>query len=425
MDIHVVRPGDTLYELAYQYGVPMSRLIQDNQLPDPSQLVVGQTLVIQYPRSTYTVRSGDTLFSIARNAGVPLRQLLRNNPGLEGGDRIYSGQELVLTYQQEKQGVLSVNGYAYPNIAPALLQRTLPFLSSLAPFTYRPTVRGDLIPLSDNAMVAAAQVMGVRPLLHLANLTEADSFSGELAHALLSSPEARTRLADHLMELLHRNGYRGIDVDLESIFPEDAQNYVRFLFLLRERLEPLGYPLLAALAPKTSACQQGELYQGHDYRGLGEAADGVLLMTYEWGYAFGPPMAVAPLDQVRRVAEYALTEVPAEKIWLGIPNYGYDWPLPFVQGVTRAPSISNQRAIELAIEHDVAIQYDETAQAPFFHYTAADGTIHEVWFEDARSLSARLSLIAEYGFQGAGIWNLMRPFSQLWLVISSLYHIED
>ena len=112
MDIHVVRPGDTLYELAYQYGVPMSRLIQDNQLPDPSQLVVGQTLVIQYPRSTYTVRSGDTLFSIARNAGVPLRQLLRNNPGLEGGDRIYSGQELVLTYQQEKQGVLSVNGYA-------------------------------------------------------------------------------------------------------------------------------------------------------------------------------------------------------------------------------------------------------------------------------------------------------------------------
>jgi len=129
--------------------------------------------------------------------------------------------------------------------------------------------------------------------------------------------------------------------------------------------------------------------------------------------------------QVRAVLDYALTAVAPEKIFMGIPLYGYDWPLPFVQGVTRAPSISNQRAIELAIEHDVAIQYDETAQAPFFHYTAADGTIHEVWFEDARSLSARLSLIAEYGFQGAGIWNLMRPFSQLWLVISSLYHIED
>lgn len=103
---------------------------------------MGQTLVIQYPRSTYTVRSGDTLFSIARNAGVPLRQLLRNNPGLEGGERIYPGQELVLTYQQEKQGVLSVNGYAYPNIAPALLQRTLPFLSASPPSPTGPPSAG-------------------------------------------------------------------------------------------------------------------------------------------------------------------------------------------------------------------------------------------------------------------------------------------
>ena len=135
-------------------------------------------------------------------------------------------------------------------------------------------------------------------------------------------------------------------------------------------------------------------------------------------------MAVAPLRNVELVVDYALSEIPAEKIWMGIPNYGYDWPLPFVQGVTRAPSISNQRAIELAIQHNVAIQYDETAQAPFFHYTDAGGTIHEVWFEDARSLSARLALIAEYGFLGAGIWNLMRPFPQNWRVLNALYRIR-
>ena len=191
------------------------------------------------------------------------------------------------------------------------------------------------------------------------------------------------------------------------------------------RLNAEGWFTNVDLAPKTSANQPGLLYEAHNYARIGAVANTVLIMTYEWGYTYGPPMAVAPLNNVDRVLTYALTEIPREKILMGIPNYGYDWPLPFVQGVTRAPSISNQRAIELAIEHDVAIQYDETAQAPFFHYTAADGTIHEVWFEDARSLSARLSLIAEYGFQGAGIWNLMRPFSQLWLVISSLYHIED
>ena len=56
----------------------------------------------------------------------------------------------------------------------------------------------------------------------------------------------------------------------------------------------------------------------------------------KWGYAYGPPMAVAPMPQVRRVAEYALARIPAEKILLGVPNYGYDWTLPYVQGGPRA-----------------------------------------------------------------------------------------
>lgn len=135
-------------------------------------------------------------------------------------------------------------------------------------------------------------------------------------------------------------------------------------------------------------------------------------------------MAVAPIANVRAVLDYAVTEIPRDKLLLGLPNYGYDWPLPFVQGTTRANSISSQQAIELAIRYRIAIQYDETAQAPFFHYTDEDGTVHEVWFEDARSLDAKLRLIAEYNFAGAGIWNLMRPFSQLWQVMDSLYEIS-
>ena len=87
-------------------------------------------------------------------------------------------------------------------------------------------------------------------------------------------------------------------------------------------------------------------------------------------------MAVAPLPNVRAVLDYAVTEIPAEKIFLGIPNYGYDWPLPFIQGETRAQSISNQRAIELAIQYGVPIQYDETAQSPFFRYTDEIGRAH-------------------------------------------------
>lgn len=135
-------------------------------------------------------------------------------------------------------------------------------------------------------------------------------------------------------------------------------------------------------------------------------------------------MAVSPLPNVRQVLDYAVTEIPRAKIQLGLSNYGYDWPLPFVQGTTKAQSISNQRAIELAVQYGAVIQYDEEAQSPHFQYTDSTGILHQVWFEDARSLSAKLRLIAEYGFMGAGIWNVMRPFSQLFLLLASLYTIK-
>lgn len=136
-------------------------------------------------------------------------------------------------------------------------------------------------------------------------------------------------------------------------------------------------------------------------------------------------MAVAPLPNVRAVVEYALTQIPAEKIWLGVPNYGYDWPLPFVQGETRATSISNRYAVQLALRYNAEIQYDERAQSPWFRYQDESGMQHEVWFEDARSIRAKLALIPKYGLRGAGYWNLMRPFPQNWQVLASLYNIRD
>ena len=148
-----------------------------------------------------------------------------------------------------------------------------------------------------------------------------------------------------------------------------------------------------------------------------------MLMTYEWGYTYGPPMAVAPINMVRRVAEYALTEIPAEKISLGIPNYGYDWSLPYEQGVTKAETINNLQAIETAIDHGVPIQFDETAMTPYFRYWQY-GIQHEVWFEDVRSLKAKFDLIKEYGLSGAGYWQIMNFFRANWLLLADMFEIN-
>jgi len=425
MTIHVVKVGESIYSIALEYGVPMSQIINDNELTDPTQLVVGQTLVILFPKQTHSVQSGETLTEIATKYGLTVRQMLRNNPVLKGEMTIYPGQTLVISYEEEPKSTLSVNAYSYPFITDSLLRRTLPYLTNLTPFTYGMTETGTLVDLEDEKLIAMAKEMGVVPLMHLSTLTDEGNFSSDLASLILNDSTLQKTLTDHIVENMQTKGYQGLDVDFEFIPAKDAQPYAAFIRSLADRLHPLGYLVYTAVAPKTSSDQPGLLYQGHSYADLGAAADGVLLMTYEWGYTYGPPMAVSPLPNVRQVVEYAITEIPKNKIWLGISNYGYDWALPYVKGTTRATSISNQYAVSIARKYKAVIQFDETAQAPWFRYHDENGVEHEVWFEDARSIKARLALIPEYGLYGAGYWNLVRPFPQNWRVLNALYNIRE
>ena len=403
----------------------MSRIIEDNEINPTAYLVIGQTLVIQIPSLLHTVQPGQTLSQIANMYGLSLRQLYRNNPSLEGCSLIYPGQSLVIQYDQPKEGVLSINGYAYPYIEPSLLRKTSAYLTHVIPFTYSFTPQGELIPLDDQEVLRISRSMGAGALLHLSSFVEDEGFSDSLAHQVLSNLEVQNRLITNLEQILHQRGYNGIDVDFEFIFPEDAELYAKFIHQLAKRLNPQGLSVTVALAPKTSADQPGVLYEGHNYALLGQAANDVFLMTYEWGYTYGPPMAVAPLNGVRRVVEYALTEIPSQKLWLGIPNYGYDWTLPFVKGQSKATSISNPYAVELARKYGAEIQYDQTAQSPWFRYYDENKREHEVWFEDARSIRAKLALIPEYQLHGVGYWNLMRPFPQNWRILNALYEIRD
>ena len=192
---------------------------------------------------------------------------------------------------------------------------------------------------------------------------------------------------------------------------------------MSQRLHELDKILVIAVPPKTSDEQKGILVEGVDYEMLGENADYVLIMAYEYGYKFGPAMAIAPENQVRRVLDYAITRIPNEKILLGISNYGYDWTLPYVRGESDAPSISTTQALELAKKYGAEIMFDETSKAPYFFYTDNEGRVHEVWFEDARSFEAKINLIKEYNLSGGFIWDLMRENPQGYVTINSLIKI--
>ncbi len=134
-------------------------------------------------------------------------------------------------------------------------------------------------------------------------------------------------------------------------------------------------------------------------------------------------MAVAPINKVREVVEYAVTKIDPARIDLGIPNYGYDWALPFVRGTSAAVPLGNVDAVRLAAATGSVIQFDETAMSPFFRYEE-NGVQHEVWFEDVRSLREKFSLLPAYGLRGIGYWQIMRFFRANWLLLADTFLIR-
>ena len=303
-----------------------------------------------------------------------------------------------------------VNGYAYPSISPKTLRWWLPRLTWVSAFSYGFTPEGQLIDLADYNLTAPANDAGVRPMMVLTPMDSMGAFNDAVAIAVFDNPEARQNLINNIEANIISKGMGGIDFDFEYLTVEYADDYVQLVADTAARLGPQGFVTSVALAPKTSSDQQGLLYQGHDYEAMGRVADYCLLMTYEWGYTYGPPMAVSPINNVRKVIEYGITQIPAEKILMGMSNYGYDWKLPFVKGESKAEKLTNYQALGRAEYYGAEVKFDEEAQAPFFTYIDGAGAEHIVWFEDEQSWRARLKMVEEYGLAGISIWNIMNEF---------------
>lgn len=285
MIIHVVEQGDTLASIAQKYEVSEQRLREYNELPNPDNLVVGQTVVVLKPNVVHTVKEGENLYGIAEQYDIGVYELYQNNPELIMQAQLYPGEEIVISYEGEKIGTMSINGYAYPFIDRTVLRRTLPYLTYITLFTYGFTPEGDLIGIDDTEVIQIAKEYGVTPIMLLSTFTSEGVFSNELASQMLRNNEVQEKLIQNLIQTLQEKGYGGLDVDFEYILPEDRQAYVDFITKLTKRLNDLGYFVVTALAPKTSADQKGLLYEAHDYKALGAASNYVLLMTYEWGYS--------------------------------------------------------------------------------------------------------------------------------------------
>lgn len=468
MRIHVVLQGETLWRIAHLYGANMNQITLVNQLEDVNVLVVGQTLVIPDPNREYVVQAGDDLWSIAQVYSVTVQQLAELN-NITNPSLIFVGEVLEIPYFPhtiqpgeslwaiaQRYGVtvnqiIQANNTENPGIIYLGQTLRIPitdkpitevnayttrlneqgrrevlalgrYLTYLTPFSYSINEDGTITELQEQPVLEAARSTNVSPLLVLTNFTQ-DGFNSDLAATILRDPSLQETLITNLLDRMNAKGYAGINFDFEYVYPEDRENYNAFLRRVVARLHPEGLIVSTALAPKINADQQGLLYEAHDYPAHGEIVDFVIPMTYEWGWAGGEPWAIAPINKVLEVLDYAVKVIPPNKILMGMPLYGRDWNIPWVEGTT-ARTISPKKAVQLAARYGAEIQYDNTYQSPFFRYVDENGQEHEVWFEDARSVQVKYDTIKNYQLRGSSFWVLGNPFPQNWAILQDNFTVR-
>ncbi len=420
MEIYIVQVGDTIYSIADRYGVSVDRLLIDNGLENPNQLVVGQTIVIAYPKQTHIVQQGDSLQSIADTYHVTVFQLLRNNPFLSDREFIYPGELLVISYNT--YGNITTTGFAYPFIIRQTLIKTLPSLTYLSIFNYRVQQDGEIYTYADDTeIINAAKEYGVVPMLLLSVLTLQGEPDTNTAYAILLNEELQGKVIDSFVDIMKSKGYSGINIVFNLINESNQSLFLNYVIRISERLKLENLLFFITINFEGSGTKSNL-----DYSQFSRYTDKMIFLQFTWGTNYDPPGPVSNINNIKALINQVISTVPPEEIIVGKPTIGYDWPLPYVPNRTSAASLSISSTLQLAYETNSTILFDEDSQTPYFTYIQTNigfPTSHIVWFIDARSINVLLDYIKEVGLYGSGIWNIMNYYPQLWLLINSQFDV--
>ncbi len=227
------------------------------------------------------------------------------------------------------------------------------------------------------------------------------SFDATVTSSVITDDAKSREHIARIVKLVVTKGYDGIDIDYESIHPDDRKSFSSFIAKLGEALRANNKILVTTVYAKTAFPGSPGSSYGHDYRPIGAGSDYVRIMGYDQHYPGGPPGPIASLEWIESVLTYAVEKIPRDKVILGVPAFGYDWP---ADG-GRASSILLDDAVQLAASYDSTIHRNFQARSPYFSYESEAGA-HVVWFEDYESLQAKIELAQKLGIAGISIWRL-------------------
>lgn len=422
MIIHVVQPGETAYSIADKYGKNVDDIIRENGLREPSNLVVGQTIVIAFPDQTYIVQEGDSLSGIAEQYNTTVMQLLRNNPFLINREYIYPGETLVIRFKDEKLRTITTFGYVFPYVAMETLRLYLPYLTYLTIDSYSFNSDGELDDINDEEIIQLAKAYDTAPVMTVSSF----DIDVRIVQRLLNNTDLQNTLIEEIIDVVRLKGYYAVNIDFYYIFPNDRQAFVNFFIELKSRLREINAPLFVSLTISTFEFESGILNRGYDFEAIGAIADSVLVISHDYyGTSYCILGYFTSFSKIQRLFEVIRNQIPHDKIIIELQTIGYYVQLPCIEGVSLASSISIGNAIELARQENAVISFDPINQVSSFSFVNTNEYV--VVFFDERLAEYYAQVIDIQGLQGVAIWNVMfQPIRALFLfnVLFDIYKFD-
>ena len=299
----------------------------------------------------------------------------------------------------------------------AATERHLDTLSAISPWWYSVDSAGAVVPQHagmtdiDASAVRRFRASGMRVMPTIANHRDGE-WDDQVVAQLLADPGATADHIRNIVELVVRAGYAGIDIDYENLPSSTRDAFSAFVRDLSTSLHRNRKLLSVCVHPKTSDEGVDERNVAQDYRAIGAAADEVRVMTYDYHWATSRPGPVAPIGWVDEVIAYTLRHVPRDKVIMGVPLFGYDWP----DGGAAEPVTWDQVQARVRTQQ-VAISVDQASKASWFTYIDRDRRGHTVWFDDAAAIDAKLRLARSYGVAGVFLWRLGGESPETWRLL--------
>ncbi len=274
-------------------------------------------------------------------------------------------------------------------------------------------------PITDLAYFSA-HVNGIGRISDAPNprlLREAISSQTRL-HCVISAPDnsllmswclkkdldTRNALINDIVHISHN--YDGIQIDFESIHPDDG---AAFLSFLKEIKKNLSKEKIVSIALPARFKEASDAYP---YKKISEIVDKVLIMAYDEHWRTGPPGTIASLDWCKKVCAYAKDVIPSNKLVMGIPLYGRVWQKQEV-----ARPLKYFETLDLWKQHSSTVQRHADG-SPYFEYKeTVDAIVH---FEDLQSLKTKLNHYQSANIPAVGFWRLSQEPAALWQHIETV-----